>query len=66
MGPLLLGLDFGGTKLTAGLALSGESELLARRQSPTPAEAGPRQVFEEIVRLARRLGVARPPAGDHP
>jgi glucokinase len=63
MSPLLLGLDFGGTKLTAGLALAGESELLARRQSPTPAEAGPRRVFEEMARLARSLGAGWPPAG---
>ncbi len=63
MSQLLLGLDFGGTKLTAGLALVGEGELLARDQCPTPAGAGPRRVFEAIVRLARSLGGELRPAG---
>jgi len=60
---LLLGLDFGGTKLTAGLALAGESGLLARDQCPTPTEADPRCVFQEIVRLARGLSEGSAPAG---
>jgi len=63
MSHILLGLDFGGTKLTAGLALAGESKLLARHQCPTPAGAGPRRVFEEMVRLARSLPTGLTPAG---
>jgi len=59
---LLLGLDFGGTKLTAGLAMIGHSELLARDQCPTPVRGGPRRVFREIVRLARSLAEGSTPA----
>jgi len=62
MSQLLLGLDFGGTKLTAGLALAGEGDLLARAQRPTPAGAKPRRVFEEMVRLARSLQEGLRPA----
>ncbi|MEA3344715.1 MAG: ROK family protein [Chloroflexota bacterium] len=61
MSQILLGMDFGGTKLTAGLA--GEDQLLARDQCPTPAGAGPRRVFEEMVRLARSLREDLRPAG---
>jgi len=56
MSQVLLGLDFGGTKLTAALATTGESDFLARDQCPTPAGAGPRRVFQEMVRLAQGLG----------
>jgi glucokinase len=63
LGQILLGLDFGGTKLTAGLALAGESELLARDQCPTPSGAEPRRVFQEMVRLARGLGRGSTPVG---
>ena len=52
---LLLGLDFGGTKLTAGLALAGEDELLARAQCPTPSDKSAREVFAAIAELARGL-----------
>ena len=62
MNQVLLGLDFGGTKLTAGLAMIGESELLARDQCPTPARGGPHRVFEEMVRLARSLRKGLRPA----
>ena len=63
MSQVLLGLDFGGTKLTAGLALADTGELLARDQCPTPAGAGPRRVFEEMVRLARSLRAGLTPDG---
>jgi len=52
---LLLGLDFGGTKLTAGLAFAGEDKLLARAQCPTPSDKSAREVFATIVELARGL-----------
>ncbi len=63
MTDVLLGLDFGGTKLTAGVALAGESELLARDQCPTPSGADPRRVFWEMARLARGLGRGLTPVG---
>ena len=53
--PLLLGLDFGGTKLTASVARSGEKELLGRDQCPTPQVDTARPVFEVMVELARRV-----------
>lgn len=63
MSHTLLGLDFGGTKLTAGLARLGTDTLLIRDQCPTPSDAGPRRVFEEMVRLVRTLSPGLTVAG---
>jgi glucokinase len=63
VGKVLLGLDVGGTKLTAGTALAGSDKLLARSQCPTPTGAGPRRMFEEMVRMARDLIGESTPAG---
>jgi glucokinase len=52
---LLLGLDFGGTKLTAGLAMAGQNKLLARAQCPTPVTRSARAVFFIMIDQARAL-----------
>jgi len=62
MSQVLLGLDFGGTKLTAGVASADADRLLARAQCPTPSRVGPRRVFEAMARLARSLQPGLMPA----
>ncbi|MGC8837295.1 MAG: ROK family protein, partial [Anaerolineae bacterium] len=54
-GKTLLALDFGGTKLTAGLACTGEARWLARAQVPSPPGADAATDRREILALARRL-----------
>ncbi len=53
--PLLLALDFGGTKLTAGLAVAGEHHWQARRQLLSPPDADATYDFETMISLARSL-----------
>lgn len=54
-GKTLLALDFGGTKLTAGLARAGEPRWLARAQVPSPPGADAGSDRREILALARCL-----------
>lgn len=62
---LLLALDFGGTKLTAGVAVAGQHHWRARRQLFSPPNADATYDFETMVSLARSLlsdGEGRPAA----
>jgi glucokinase len=52
---LLLGLDFGGTKLAAGIAYPGGSELLAYQRQPTPASGTPEIVLPVVQELVDEL-----------
>jgi glucokinase len=52
---LLLALDFGGTKLTAGLAVSGEDHWLAHRRAPSPPGSNAQSDLEITMGLARDL-----------
>ncbi|MBC7225383.1 MAG: ROK family protein, partial [Anaerolineae bacterium] len=51
----LLALDFGGTKLTVGLAAAGETRWLARAQAPSPPHGDASTDRRTILGLARRL-----------
>lgn len=51
----LLALDFGGTKLTAGLAAAGETRWLAHAQAPSPPNGDASADRREILALARCL-----------
>ncbi|MGS2619605.1 ROK family protein [Micromonospora sp. LZ34] len=51
---LLLGIDFGGTKMAVGVA-DGEGRLLARERVPTHAERGARQALDRALELAAKL-----------
>jgi glucokinase len=57
---LLLALDFGGTKLTAALAASGERRWRAHRIIPSPAGSNAQSDLEIMMGLARDL-LASPP-----
>ena len=50
---LLLALDFGGTKLTAGLAASGERCWRAHRMVPSPPGSNAQSDLEIMMGLAR-------------
>jgi glucokinase len=52
---LLLALDFGGTKLTAGLAASGERRWRAHRMVPSPPGSNARSDLEIMMGLAEDL-----------
>jgi glucokinase len=52
---LLLALDFGGTKLTAGLAASGERRWRAHQRVPSPPGSNAQSDLEIMMRLARDL-----------
>lgn len=52
---LLLGLDFGGTKLTAGVARSGGMALLGRLQCPTSTPKAAESDLRAMLGLADRL-----------
>ena len=54
-GKILLGMDFGGTKLAAGAVLQGESLRLDRLQCPSPLPKSAERDLEAMVELARRL-----------
>ena len=58
---LLLALDFGGTKLTAGLAASGERRWRAHRVVPSPPGSNAQSDLEIMMGLAREL-LASPPS----
>ena len=58
---LLLALDFGGTKLTAGLATSGQARWLAHRRVPSPLGSNAQSDLEIMMGLARDL-LASPPS----
>ncbi|WP_406042171.1 ROK family protein [Micromonospora sp. NBC_00898] len=61
--PLLLGIDFGGTKMAVGVA-DAQGRLLARERLPTYAERGAPQALERALELAAELvaGVGGPVA----
>jgi glucokinase len=52
---LLLALDFGGTKLTAGLAASGESRWRSHRRVPSPPGSNVESDLEIMMGLAQDL-----------
>lgn len=52
---LLLALDFGGTKLTAGLTASGERRWRAHRQVPSPPGSNAQSDLENMMALAQGL-----------
>ena len=52
---LLIGLDFGGTKLTAGIARRGEAALLDRLQCPTPTPKAAKHDLNAMLALATQL-----------
>jgi glucokinase len=58
---LLLALDFGGTKLTAGLAVSGEHCWRAHRRVSSPPGSNAQSDLEIMMGLARDL-LASPPS----
>jgi glucokinase len=59
---LLLALDFGGTKLTAGLAASGERHWRAHQQVPSPPGSNAQNDLEIMMGLARdMLATAKAP-----
>jgi glucokinase len=58
---LLLALDFGGTKLMAGLAVAGERGWLAHRMVPSPPGSNAQSDLEIMTGLARDL-LASPPS----
>ncbi|TBL26947.1 hypothetical protein EYA84_30385, partial [Verrucosispora sp. SN26_14.1] len=51
---LLLGIDFGGTKMAVGVA-DRQGRLMARERVPTYAERGAPQALDRALRLAARL-----------
>ncbi|WP_241825109.1 ROK family protein [Micromonospora sp. CB01531] len=53
-GGLLLGIDFGGTKMAVGVA-DAEGQLLAHRRVPTHAEQGAPQALDRALHLAAEL-----------
>ncbi|MFQ3681972.1 ROK family protein [Roseiflexus sp.] len=52
---LVLGLDFGGTKLAAGLVDLTNGAVLARRSMPTPVAGGARASLDAMLAMAREL-----------
>ena len=52
---LLIGLDFGGTKLTAGIARKDETALLGRLQCPTQTPKGAKGDLRAMLGLADQL-----------
>ncbi|MFQ5859171.1 MAG: ROK family protein [Anaerolineae bacterium] len=62
MTQLLLALDFGGTKLTAGLTVAGHRYWQARRQVFSPPGADAAYDLETMISLARDLLGDTPPA----
>jgi len=57
---LLLALDFGGTKLTAGLAVSGEHHWRAHRRVSSPPGSNAQSDLEIMMELARDLLASLP------
>ncbi|SCF16619.1 glucokinase [Micromonospora echinospora] len=52
--PMLLGIDFGGTKMAVGVA-DGQGRLLVRERVPTHAEQGAPQALDRALALAAKL-----------
>lgn len=52
---LVLGLDFGGTKLAAGLVDAATGRVLAERRQPTDAAAGAAAALATMLAMARAL-----------
>jgi len=60
---LVLSLDFGGTKLGAGVVDVDAGVVLERRRAETPPGAGARGSIEQMLTMARSLLAERPAAG---
>lgn len=54
-GSLALGLDFGGTKLLAGVVDTSTGEVLAGCERPTPVERGARASLQEMIECANTV-----------
>lgn len=52
---LVIGLDFGGTKLAAGVVDLANGAVLARRAMPTPAAGGAAASLDAMLAMAREL-----------
>ncbi|HEX9077624.1 MAG TPA: ROK family protein [Anaerolineae bacterium] len=61
--PILLALDFGGTKLSAAIANIGEREWSALKRVLTPPNKNAQYDMETMLELARQLLDGRIPAG---
>lgn len=59
----VLALDFGGTKLAAGLVNLERSALLHALRTDTPAEGGAESTFSAMTALARQLETSEPILG---
>lgn len=57
---LVLGLDFGGTKLAAGLVDLAHGAVLARRALPTPVAGGAAASLDAMLAMARELMAGAP------
>ncbi len=57
---LVLGLDFGGTKLAAGLVDLQQGNVLARRSMPTPVSGGAAASLQAMLAMARVLMATAP------
>lgn len=55
MTPLLLALDFGGTKLAAAATWGGQNSWLAHRQADSPQGAGGQRQYQLMLELAHQL-----------
>src|SRR5690242_13705727 len=55
---LLVGIDLGGTAIKAG-AVSGEGEIVARREIPSQLKRGAADLLDRMAALARELGAQR-------
>ncbi|HVG21288.1 MAG TPA: ROK family protein [Blastocatellia bacterium] len=53
MGPYILGIDLGGTKVMAGV-LDGEGKIVSRARAKTRAWRGDEAVFQTVAQTARR------------
>src|SRR5262245_8294044 len=53
--PCAIGVDIGGTKCAAGLVLTADGSILARRQVPTNAARGGAAVLADIVELTAEI-----------
>lgn len=51
-GDIVVGLDIGGTKLTAGV-VAGDGRVLAQRSAPSRTVEGPAPMIDRLVALAR-------------
>lgn len=57
LAPFYLGIDLGGTNITAGV-LDGQNKLIARKRAKTKAERGSERVIRRIVKLVEEVTAA--------